>query len=870
MFHGVSSKFNSLKIGSKILIICLFLVIVPTVVLGVVAYINASSGLSDQLNLMLDTQIGDVRKMTDNSYQLSKNKLDSDLKVLKQEFYSYGTPAIDGGKLVLTGGGAGSKVINNNFDIVDAVEKTVGSKATVFQKIGNQAIRVSTNVIGADGKRAIGTPVSDAVYDAVMVKGQTFYGTADVVGKKYVTAYEPIKDKNGAIIGILFVGVPEDSVYGPLKEEVRTTKIGTNGYLYIMDSKGNLIVHPKLEGQSLADYDFAKQMIATRNNYTSKSNRIAYNWEGKDVVAYYMYYPSTDWIIASRIDPADFSAPIDNMRNAIVIILVISIAAGSAISILFGRSIARRMNGLVDIGKNVSTGDLTGAERALGSGSDLSGAKDEIGDVASAFGDVVGTLRKFSAEMNAVSAAAVEGRLTFRGDGAKFKGDYALMIKGINETINALVKHLDSIPVPAFIIDREFTILYINQAAAAMAGKSGDQLIGTKCYDQFKTKHCQTQDCASGRCMKSASLVTAETQALPKGRQYDIAYTGVPIKDLKGTVIGSMEFFSDLTEIREAGRKAQKKVAEALAFISEQLNAVSSGTEKATASIEEVAAGAAQVAKNTGSVSVNTENATQSVQQVLKAMEDMSAAVEEVTSSMENVSGHAKQANEASRSGAELAEGVEKGMADISVTTGSVFDIVKEIEKQMSDITDIVVLIRNLANQTNLLALNAAIEAARAGDAGRGFAVVASEVKSLAGESRASAEKIELMIADLNKATKEAAAATESSKEQVVKGTKMSREALEAFQKIKDAAEKVSAAASEVAAAAEEQAATTEEITASIHQVDTLIANTSKEATDAAAASEESSAAIDQITKIVAQVNDSVENVKKEIRDFKY
>ncbi|OPY36506.1 MAG: Sensory rhodopsin I transducer [Methanoregula sp. PtaU1.Bin051] len=865
MIHEVGLKFNNLKIGSKILIICLFLVIVPTVTLGVVAYINASSGLSDQLNLMLDTQISDVRKMTDNSYQLSKNKLDSDLRVLRLGFNEYGTPAIVDGKLVV-----GGTTINNNFDLVDQVEKTVGSKATIFQKIGDQAIRVSTNVIGADGKRAVGTPVSDAVYDAVMVKGQTFYGTADVVGKKYVTAYEPIKDKSGAIIGILFVGVPEDSVYGPLKTEVRTAKLGTNGYLYIMDSKGNLIVHPTLEGQSLADRDFVKTMIDTKDKYVTSNGRISYNFEGKDVVAYYTYFPATDWIIASRVDPADFSAPVDNLRNAIVIILIISIAAGCAVSILFGRSIARRMDGLVNIGKNVSIGDLTGAEQALGTGAVLSGAKDEIGDVASAFGDVVGTLRNFNGEMNAVSAAAVEGRLTFRGDEKKFKGDYASMIKGINETINALVGHLDAIPVPAFIVDKEFTILYINHAAAAMAGKAPDELVGSKCYDQFKTKQCQTAECASGRCMKSGSPVSAETQAMPKDRQYDISYTGVPIKDLKGTVIGSMEFFSDLTEIREAGRKAQKKVAEALAFISEQLNAVSGGTERATASIEEVSAGAAQVAKNTGSVSNNTEKATQGVQQVLKAMEDMGAAVEEVTSNMEKVSDEAKQANEASKSGAELADGVEKGMAEISISTGSVYDIVKEIEKQMADITDIVVLIRNLANQTNLLALNAAIEAARAGDAGRGFAVVASEVKSLAEESRASAEKIEHMIADLNMATKNAAAATESSKEQVNKGAQMSRQALEAFQTIRDAVAKVSAAASEVAAAAEEQAATTEEITASIHQVDTLIADTAKEATDAAAASEESSAAIDQITKIVAQVNEIVENVKKEIRDFRY
>jgi len=96
----------------------------------------------------------------------------------------------------------------------------VGSKATVFQKVGDKAIRISTNVIDTEGKRAVGTEISSVVYDAVFNKGQTYYGTADVVGTKYIVAYEPIKNSTGEIIGALFVGIPEDKVYGPLKDEI--------------------------------------------------------------------------------------------------------------------------------------------------------------------------------------------------------------------------------------------------------------------------------------------------------------------------------------------------------------------------------------------------------------------------------------------------------------------------------------------------------------------------------------------------------------------------------------------------------------------------------------------------------------------------
>jgi len=324
----------------------------------------------------------------------------------------------------------------------------------------------------------------------------------------------------------------------------------------------------------------------------------------------------------------------------------------------------------------------------------------------------------------------------------------------------------------------------------------------------------------------------------------------------------------DMIKFKDALNNVGESVSRAVREVNRQTSDLSAAAEEAAASLNEISTGANQIAIGTQKVNENAEKSSQGIAQVLKAMEDMSAAVEEVTSSMENVSNQSKQTNESSRGGAILVGNVEKSMNDISVSTETVYEIVNEIETQMADITKIVVLIRDLANQTNLLALNAAIEAARAGDAGRGFAVVASEVKSLAEESRSSAEKIEQMITELNKATKNAATATEGSRELVTRGAAMSREALEAFNKIKDAAEKVASAASEVAAAAEEQAATTEEITASVHEVLGQVEGTSKEASNSAAATEEATASINEINKVVDNLNKIVENVSREMAKF--
>ena len=109
----------------------------------------------------------------------------------------------------------GGILLNRNFDIVDRVKEIVykGEKykgrdkgtATIFQ----HDLRISTNVPNEKGERAIGTRVSKEVNQAVLVEGQPWIDRAFVVNHWYITAYEPIQNINGKIIGILYVGMLE-------------------------------------------------------------------------------------------------------------------------------------------------------------------------------------------------------------------------------------------------------------------------------------------------------------------------------------------------------------------------------------------------------------------------------------------------------------------------------------------------------------------------------------------------------------------------------------------------------------------------------------------------------------------------------------
>ena len=101
----------------------------------------------------------------------------------------------------------GASKMNNNSDVVDAEVKAHGGVATLFVKSGDAYVRVATNLKNADGSRAIGTildPKGPVI--AMINKGEPFYGEARVLGKPYVSGYEPIRDASNNVIGFYFVG----------------------------------------------------------------------------------------------------------------------------------------------------------------------------------------------------------------------------------------------------------------------------------------------------------------------------------------------------------------------------------------------------------------------------------------------------------------------------------------------------------------------------------------------------------------------------------------------------------------------------------------------------------------------------------------
>jgi hypothetical protein len=100
----------------------------------------------------------------------------------------------------------GSRKINNNYDVVDAIRKAHNATATVFVRDGDEFVRVSTNVLTPRGQARRRHAIGPQRAYAAVSKGDQYCGPIDVLGTAYDACYNPIKDGAGKIIGVTYIG----------------------------------------------------------------------------------------------------------------------------------------------------------------------------------------------------------------------------------------------------------------------------------------------------------------------------------------------------------------------------------------------------------------------------------------------------------------------------------------------------------------------------------------------------------------------------------------------------------------------------------------------------------------------------------------
>ena len=113
------------------------------------------------------------------------------------------------------------------------------------------------------------------------------------------------------------------------------------------------------------------------------------------------------------------------------------------------------------------------------------------------------------------------------------------------------VDFLNEIPTPVMVVDRQFNIQFMNPAGAGAVGKTTDECEGLKCFNLFKTDHCNTENCQVKKAMDLDGVFTNDTVAKLPGGDLPIRYTGAPLKDAHGNVIGALEYVLDISKEME-------------------------------------------------------------------------------------------------------------------------------------------------------------------------------------------------------------------------------------------------------------------------------------------------------------------------------
>ncbi|WP_426416140.1 Cache 3/Cache 2 fusion domain-containing protein [Aestuariirhabdus sp. LZHN29] len=234
-----------MSLQKKFLLAVASLILVIAVIGIVTSAVTKVNSIHQQLESSTQQLSNEAIRLLTVTHSIMSERVQGSMKLLKQRGIAMGEPTL-GGRVKVGGRDSVNLLLGgapqaNNFDLVDGLTSVMGGTATLFARDGDQYVRVSTNVI-KNGNRAIGTilaPGGKAIKQIQQKKA--YYGEVDILGKPYLTGYEPILSASGDVVGIWYVGYSAD--LKELGQAIADSGILEQGFIALRDGKGSIRLH---------------------------------------------------------------------------------------------------------------------------------------------------------------------------------------------------------------------------------------------------------------------------------------------------------------------------------------------------------------------------------------------------------------------------------------------------------------------------------------------------------------------------------------------------------------------------------------------------------------------------------------------------
>lgn len=680
--------------------------------------------------------------------------------------------------------------------------------------------------------------------------------------------YHPIELKKriqGVFVGIADMGYINNNFIEPVT-------VGETGRAYLINPGGLVIadsVQENIMKRNIQTTSFGKTILE------NKTGMISYSAEGREKMAFYTNISGHNWHLIAAADKADVLAPVKRLGMLNLFLAVIMIVLVGTVLVFIVNTIVNPLNRVT---RQVAKGDLSVSTDMFSENDVLRKSLDEMID----------TIKRIVKKINGLTEDALNGKLDTRGDVSEFEGDYAGIIEGVNQTLDAVVQPIlitsgaieriseGDIPEPITenfkgdfnLLKDNVNILIENISATidvAQKIAKGDfslevrilsdkDMLGASLSEMVKTSKEIIHEI--NRLTMAAREGELEIRGNPELFEGDYAKIVLGINETLDAVIHPLEVAAEYVEIMSTGEIPERITDE----YKGDFNQIRNNLNKLVDSMEEVTRVAKRISEGDLTIKVKERSSTDTLMLALQSMvNQLKEIVECVISSGDNIKAGSKElsmassqlsngANEQASSSEEISASMEEFASNIRQTADNAMETEKIARKSsedaagggkavhdtmvaMKNISDKILVIEEIARQTDLLALNAAIEAARAGEHGKGFAVVASEVRKLSEKSRRAARQINDLSA---------------------KNIEISENASSMLEKIVPDIQKTADLVQEIAAANNEMNSGTDQVNSSMQLLNEVIQRNATAAEEMASTSEELSAQAEQLNQMIS------------------